>query len=312
MDEYVCTLSDELKKIAANELRETEKIRAHGIKALRDWVMENPRIIRCRLDSTYLLKSLRFRKYSIPLSQEAMERHLLFREGLYGYDFFSNLDPLKPYVFEMLERGLITVFPKRDEHKRLTIYIRWALADPAIPNMGNVFMSLLSLFMENLMDDEENQIRGLNYILDLSGANLKQVLIFPIDMWYKLGKHAEKSCLVRHKAFHFLNVHPSIMFLVKFFMKHMSEKLRNRVKLYSTNLADSGIIPMDNLPIEYGGTIPLKTIIGMHSKGSFANYVTLKIPIFNPLPLVTNVVRKSEKFNMKRNKSLEPSSPPPP
>ncbi|XP_070506862.1 alpha-tocopherol transfer protein-like [Chironomus tepperi] len=260
VEEYVCTLSDDLQKIAENELRETDKLRIHSLKALRDWVMENQRIIKCRLDNMVLLKVLRVKKYSIPLAQETIERQLLFHEGLDGYDFFSNVDVLKPHVLEMLEKGLITVLPKRDENRRLTIYIRFELIDPAIPEIGNVFLSLVTILLEILTDDEENQIRGFNYIFDLSGANLKQLLIFPIDIWLKIGKNSEKALAIRHKSFHFLNVHPSAMFLIKFFMKHMPDKLRKRVKLYTTNLAESGIVPLDNIPTEYGGTIPMKTI----------------------------------------------------
>lgn len=263
VDEYVCTLSNELQKTAANELRETDKIRAHSIKALRDWVMENQRIVKCRLDSVALLKVLRVKKFSIPLAQEAIERQLLFHEGVYGYDFYSNIDPLKPHVMEMLEKGLITVLPKRDQNGRLTIYIKWELMDPAIPEIGNVFLSLATILLEILIENEENQIQGFNYIFDLSGASLKHLMIFPIDVWFKIGKNCEKTILNRHKAFHFLNVHPSAMYLIKFFMQHMPDKLRKRVKLYTTNLAESGIVPMDNIPIEYGGTIPLKTITGL-------------------------------------------------
>jgi hypothetical protein len=38
VDEYVCKLSDELKKMAKNELGETEEERKIAIKTLRDWV----------------------------------------------------------------------------------------------------------------------------------------------------------------------------------------------------------------------------------------------------------------------------------
>ena len=40
-------------------------------------------------------------------------------------------------------------------------------------------------------------------------------------------------------------------------------------------------------------------------KGSFAYYEMLKWQFLTPLPLITNFVRKLEKFGMKRNKSLE-------
>lgn len=48
-DEYVFTLSDELKQMAENELRETPATRDFALKALRDWIETNPRIASVRM-----------------------------------------------------------------------------------------------------------------------------------------------------------------------------------------------------------------------------------------------------------------------
>ena len=68
--------------------------------------MENPRIIKSRLDNRFLLKALRFRKFSIPRAQEYIERYLIYKSGFYGYDWFSNLDPLRPNLIDLMEKGL--------------------------------------------------------------------------------------------------------------------------------------------------------------------------------------------------------------
>lgn len=49
IDDYVFTLSNELKELAENELRETSSSRDHALKAMRDWIMSNPRISNIRL-----------------------------------------------------------------------------------------------------------------------------------------------------------------------------------------------------------------------------------------------------------------------
>lgn len=255
-------MSDDLKKIAEKELRENDKIRQHCIKALRDWIVENPRIIKGRLDSGFLIKHLRFKKFSIPQAQESLERQLLFRAGLYGMDFYSNLDPLKPYVMDLLEKGLIIPLPKRDKHGRLTIYVRFSMIDPSIPDIGNVLFSLESLFMETISEIEINQICGLNYILDLSGVHIKQLLILPIEVWLKIGKYYEKVCMFHPKSIRFVNVNPSFMYLVKIFLTNLPKKIKDRVQFHTANIAETGIVELDNLPIEYGGTVPLKTIMG--------------------------------------------------
>lgn len=49
VDNYTFKLSDELKAVAETELRETKSAREFGLKALRDWIKTNPRIIAVRL-----------------------------------------------------------------------------------------------------------------------------------------------------------------------------------------------------------------------------------------------------------------------
>lgn len=61
--------------------------------------MQNPRIVLTRLDTNWLLKHLRFKKYSIPAAQEAIERHLVLTQGVYGHTYFHvALDILQPCV----------------------------------------------------------------------------------------------------------------------------------------------------------------------------------------------------------------------
>lgn len=48
-DKYVFKLSDDLKEMAENELRETAATRDFALKALREWIESNPRIVAARL-----------------------------------------------------------------------------------------------------------------------------------------------------------------------------------------------------------------------------------------------------------------------
>lgn len=48
-DEYVFKLSDDLKVMAENELRETAATRDFALNALREWIETNPRIAASRL-----------------------------------------------------------------------------------------------------------------------------------------------------------------------------------------------------------------------------------------------------------------------
>lgn len=68
---------------------------------------------------------------------------------------------------------------------------------------------------------------------------------------------------MRHKEVHAINVHPSLKFALDFGMSLISEKIRSRVKIY-TSLEDAKNNKMDTsmLPKEYGGTMPMKEMIG--------------------------------------------------
>lgn len=105
VDVYKFTLSKELEDQAKNEIRETEEVRQHAIQAMREWVLKNPRINMTRLDGNFLLRFLRFRKFSIPMAMEALERWMVIKNGGYGKGWFDTLDIEKPSIMNLLEAG---------------------------------------------------------------------------------------------------------------------------------------------------------------------------------------------------------------
>jgi hypothetical protein len=125
------------------------------------------------------------------MAQEMYERYLLYREGLYGYDWFSNLDPFKPHIFTLLEKGLILPMPNRDKLGRKIVLVKLSEMDTSIPDVGSCALTLMALIMLVLMENEENQVRGLVYVADFSGISVKQAMVFPLDVWYKFGKNTE-------------------------------------------------------------------------------------------------------------------------
>lgn len=104
----MCTLSPEVRKKAEEECRETDESRKHAIEALRDWAEQNPRINKLRLDSIFLLKFLRAKKYSLPMAKEMIERYLVLRcFEQQNYKLFENIDVRLPMVQELLDLGSV-------------------------------------------------------------------------------------------------------------------------------------------------------------------------------------------------------------
>ena len=264
VDDYVFTLSNELATIAENELRETEEVRNNAIKVMRDWTMNNPRILKTRLDSNFLLRFLRFRKFSIPMAQEALERYLVLKQGSFGKDWFNILDVTIPSVEKLLDSGYIFPLIERD-HGRRIIFSRPGIVDLTCSTAGNDCLMLLLLAGEALLDDEESQIRGIVHMIDHTGVSLSHFKMYSPQFAMRLGKNAEKFTAMRHKGFHSLNLSPSLKWISDLFLSHMSEKLQSRVHLCS-NIDDLKLIDRTILPFEYGGTIPIKDMVSVWKK----------------------------------------------
>lgn len=193
VDEYVWTLSDELREIARVELNETDEVRTQALKEVRDRIMESPRIIKCRMDSKFLLRFLRFRKFDVPKAMMALERWLVAREGAYGPDWMSNLDYSKPNIDGIIDRGVLMAFPKRDKFGRTLLMIRPAALKTHIPTIGWEALTLGTMYCEILLDDEENQIRGFDYVCNVAGITWRHYFIFPFSNWYQLFRNIEVS-----------------------------------------------------------------------------------------------------------------------
>jgi tRNA splicing endonuclease len=105
-EDYICTLSADTIAFSADDLRESAEIRENALREIREWAMNNPKIIKLRLDSNFLLRFLRCRKFSIPMTKEIIERYLVLRHLRDdGVKIFTNLDYRLPVMQELLNLG---------------------------------------------------------------------------------------------------------------------------------------------------------------------------------------------------------------
>lgn len=47
-EEYVCTLPEQVQKLAETELREDDNIRSQSLEQMREWIVKHPNIKKCR------------------------------------------------------------------------------------------------------------------------------------------------------------------------------------------------------------------------------------------------------------------------
>ncbi|XP_031633047.1 alpha-tocopherol transfer protein-like [Contarinia nasturtii] len=256
VDNYEFRLSNELKLLAESELRETCATRDFALKAIRDWIESNPRIEAARMDASFLLRFLRAKKFSVPITQEGIERYLLLRQS---YDFFTNLDMNLPTMKTLLNLGYIFAVPKRDQFGRRVIITRPGVFDP-YKYANTDMLKLHGMVYETLMEDEENQIRGYVHIVDCTGVSLPYMTLFTPKEAVRIIKNAENTLPMRHKEIVAFKMHASIKFAADFALGLVTEKLRSRVKFF-TSLESAKVIDRSILPLEYGGTIPMAEMI---------------------------------------------------
>lgn len=76
----------------------------------------------------------------------------------------------------------------------------------------------------------------------------------------------QKTLPMRHKEVHVINCPSSMKFAVDFGMSLISEKIRKRIRFYTSmeEAKQSNYLELDTLPKEYGGTIPMADMIGLY------------------------------------------------
>ncbi|XP_071446278.1 clavesin-1-like [Hetaerina americana] len=262
-DEYEWTLGEDLAEMAKEELREDESVRNQSLEQMRDWIRKNPRISSCRLDARFLLRFLRFKKFSVPMAQEALERYILLR-NVYA-TAFENLDALDPVVNALISNGYAFASHKRDKKGRRVIFYFPGKFDPY--KYTNTDMCRVhGVIYETLMEDEENQIRGYVHFADGKGVGFPHMTLFTPREAVRIVKNGERTLPMRHKEVHGLHAHPSIKFAVDFGMALISEKIRHRVKIYTSMEEAKGCIDPELLPKEYGGVMPMDEMIALWKK----------------------------------------------
>ncbi|KAL1117102.1 hypothetical protein AAG570_004430 [Ranatra chinensis] len=252
------TLSEETAELAEKELRENEATRRHGLQQVRDWIVKNPRIVHCRDDENFLLRFLRAKKFSAPMAEEALERYLLLRQSWAAA--FNNMDCTLPNMKHLIDAGYLFAAPGRDKYGR-----RWIIARPGVfdpHKFTNEDMCRIhGLVYETLLEDSESQVRGFVHFADGAGVSFPHITLFTPKEAVRIVKNGERTLPMRHKQVYGINVHPSLKYVLDFGLSLISDKIRKRVKIYSSMEEASDEIDTNMLPKEYGGVIPMSEMI---------------------------------------------------
>lgn len=261
-DDYKFPFGEELRKLAEDELGETDDRREHALRTLREWAEKNPRIAKIRMDANFFLKFLRAKKFSIPVVQDTIERYILLRRTKDGL-LFTNLDCRDPKVARLIDLGYMFALPKRDKNGRRVIFYR-----PGVFDLGEFInadmLRVHGICYETLAANEENQIRGVVHAGVGTGIGLQYLTLFSIKEAVRIAKNGERIIPMRHSEMHGCNINPALKVAMEWGLSLISEKLQKRTRIY-TDIKD---IDMDKslLPKEYGGVMPMAEMIELWKK----------------------------------------------
>jgi len=258
----VRALSPELQAKAYDELNEVPERIQDDLKHIREWLEEQPHL-NARTDDQWLLTFLRGCKFNLQRTQEKLDMFYTMRTMV--PEFFGSRDPLSPSIQELLTFGTCIPLPKTsDPTSTATILIRHKSVDCDKIHVLEVLKSILMILDILIMEDDNFAVSGINVIDDLKGVPFKHVLQMTPSNAKKTISCFQTAYPVRPKQLHFLNTFGAVESILKVIKFFMSEKIRNRVNVYSEKHVNDmqRLVPADILPNEYGGTAgPLDEMI---------------------------------------------------
>lgn len=115
-------LSDLAIKVARKELREDRSTREQCLEQLRNWLKKNEDVENVRTDDRFLLRFLRAKKFSVPITQQILLKYLNLKRVF--PQMTAQLDYMSSNLHEILTNGYLVVSPVRDQHGRRVIIVR--------------------------------------------------------------------------------------------------------------------------------------------------------------------------------------------
>ncbi|XP_050542109.1 clavesin-2 isoform X2 [Daktulosphaira vitifoliae] len=288
----IMRLPRSVQVIAYNELRENEYTRNHALVEFKKWIADCRDIQDVNIDSNFLLRFLRVKKYSLPMAQQMLLKYLNFRQKFSMY--FFKMDCLEPSINELVSDGFLFVSPFRDSHgRRVTITIGKNIDFQKYTKRDIACLHFMTY--ETLLRDEVNQVLGLTHFGDVANVSPSILSTFTPNEFARLVKWGEQSVPIRHKKIHILNVPSALKILYDFFKTRISEKLINRITMYNSLEELHKCIDKKVLPKEFGGIMPMAEMIELWKKELLASREALivmdKMKILSDKNIITRKTR---------------------
>ncbi|XP_055685878.1 alpha-tocopherol transfer protein-like isoform X1 [Lutzomyia longipalpis] len=250
---FEAELSDQARRVAERELRETPERKKEAIAELR-------RLLDQEKDLTYpdnefwLVKFLRKCKYYPESALEMIKKYydIKVKHPEYFYNFNIN------YYVGIANMKMGMVSPRRD-HKGRRVLIGRIMKDFDLEaySIEELFKGA-NAGMEVVSTEPDTQVNGIVGIIDLQELSLKHLKPLSPSLIRFAIKFSQDCVPLRIKGIHVLNESSIIDATYTIIKNFLSEKLRNRIYFHGNDYQSlHEFVPPNCLPKIYGGTIDI-------------------------------------------------------
>ncbi|XP_044751648.1 retinaldehyde-binding protein 1 [Coccinella septempunctata] len=246
-------LSEEGKKIAKEELRETPEVVAAALQELRE-LLANDDTIFFDTDDATLMIFLRPCKFYAKSAYELMKRVADFREK-----YKASLENLMPDDEKdaFMNHNVVNVLKNVDHKGRRVMIVNCGGTWNTSKVTSDQLFRLFYLIHIAATLEQEGQVRGCVVIMDFDGLGMKQVAALNPVFSMKLLGFIQDAMPMRLKEVHMVK-QPFIFKMVwKIFSPFIREKLKNRIFFHGSDMKSlQKHIPASHLPQDYKGDLP--------------------------------------------------------
>ncbi|XP_035794957.1 retinol-binding protein pinta-like [Anopheles albimanus] len=231
-----------------NGVEETVELRTASIATIERWLAEQHPSARILRESRLILYFLRTTKYNIDKTKNKLHHFLKTREKL--TEWFSDRDPVRPELQELLDIGVFLPLLEKDKLNRQVVIIRTSAHDPKRHKQDNVF-KVDKMILDLLLHlDDMVSVYGVVAIFDMRGVTLGHALQLPPSM-IKKSVESWENYPCKPKLLEFVNVPLHVNVVLNVFRSFMSAKMKERVVISKKGSTMEQLV---NLPRELGGT----------------------------------------------------------
>ncbi|XP_039302689.1 retinol-binding protein pinta-like [Solenopsis invicta] len=243
-------LTSEDKKYAAENLNETDETRRNAVAEIKHWIEESDDLP-VQNGDFLILRFLRTCKFDVEQTKDRIRNYYQQQSDL--SEWYTNKDPFRPEMQELLDLGIFVPLRKPDSQGRIVFLIRPTLNDPNVHEIPNIIKICLLTVETAMKYYPAGSIYGVAFYIDGSNPTVRHILQFSPFVLKNIAHLWQKCYPMRCQKIVFFNISKILNVLIRTFRFFLTEKLKNRLYVYSNQKCFEDI-PSDTLPIEYDGT----------------------------------------------------------